>query len=135
MAASKDDKGNINFIYNDPYGEPLETRPKVTEYINEVYPGAKIIDLNTKQQENAYDCGVFVCDSAIKFSKGQKILTTEESKGQGINLRKAQANTLLMQQQTQEIVRPLKTNSVQQSSNKFQELVKNQKTNDHSRRL
>ncbi|KIJ88226.1 Ulp1 family isopeptidase [Rickettsia asembonensis] len=132
LAASKDDKGNINFIYNDSYGEPLETRPKVTEYINEVYPGAKIIDLNTKQQENAYDCGVFVCDSAIKFSKGQKILTTEESKGQGINLRKAQANTLLMQQQAQEIVRPLKTNSVQQSSNKFQELVKNQKTNDHS---
>lgn len=37
-----------------------------------------------------------------------------------------------MQQQAQEIVRPLKTNSVQQSSNKFQELVKNQKTNDHS---
>ncbi|WCR56162.1 Ulp1 family isopeptidase [Rickettsia asembonensis] len=134
LAASKDDKGNINFIYNDSYGEPLETRPKVTEYINEVYPGAKIIDLNTKQQENAYDCGVFVCDSAIKFSKGQKILTTEESKGQGINLRKAQANTLLMQQQAQEIVRPLKTNSVQQSSNKFQELVKNQKTNDHSSR-
>ena len=135
LTASKDDKGNINFIYNDPYGEPLKSRPKVTEYINEVYPGAKIIDLNTKQQENAYDCGVFVCDSAIKFSKGQKILTTEESKGQGINLRKAQANTLLMQQQAQGIVRPLKTNSVQQSGNKFQELVKNQKTTDHSRRL
>ncbi|AFC70860.1 Ulp1 family isopeptidase [Rickettsia australis] len=135
LTASKDDKGNINFIYNDPYGEPLTSRPKVTEYINEVYPGAKITDLNTKQQENTYDCGVFICDSAIKFSKGQKILTTEESKGQGINLRKAQANTLLMQQHAQEIVRPLKTNSVQQSSNKFQELVKNQKTNDHSRRL
>ncbi|ABV75338.1 hypothetical protein A1C_05505 [Rickettsia akari str. Hartford] len=40
-----------------------------------------------------------------------------------------------MQQQAQKIVRPLKTNSVQQSSNKLQELVKNQKINDHARRL
>jgi|GEM_PF-4695837 len=134
LTASKDDKGNITFFYNDPYGEPLESRPKVTEYITEVYPDAKIIDLNTKQQENAYDCGVFVCDSAIKLSKGQKILTTEESKGQGIELRKAQANTLI-QQQAQEIGRPLKTSIGQQTSNKFRELVKNQKTNNQSRRL
>ncbi|AFB21412.1 Ulp1 family isopeptidase [Rickettsia canadensis] len=132
MTASKDDKDNITFIYNDPTGQPLEARPKVAEYINAVYPNVKIIDLKTKQQENAYDCGVFVCNSAIKFSKGQKILTTEESKGQGINLREAQANTLI-QQQAKTMGQALKTNIGQQPSNKFQKMV-SQKTHDQSRR-
>ena len=133
MTASKDDKDNITFIYNDPTGQPLEARPKVAEYINAVYPNVKIIDLKTKQQENAYDCGVFVCNNAIKLSKGEKILTTEESKGQGINLREAQANTLLIQQQVKTMGQALKTNIGQQPSNKFQKMV-SQKTHDQSRR-
>ncbi|WP_347939018.1 Ulp1 family isopeptidase [Rickettsia oklahomensis] len=134
MMASKDDKGNITFIYNDPTGQPLETRPRVVEYINEVYSDVKIIDLKTKQQENAYDCGVFVCNSAINLSKGQNILTTLESKGQSINLRETQANTLLTQQQAKAIRQALKTNIGQQLSNKFHKMV-SQKTNDQSRQL
>ncbi|WP_392505529.1 Ulp1 family isopeptidase [Rickettsia sp. 2024-CO-Wats] len=131
LMASKDDKGNINFMYNDPYGEPLESRPKVTEYITEIYPDAKITDLNTKQQENVYDCGVFVCDSAIKLSKGQKILTTEESKEQGINLRKAQANILLIQQQAIAIGHESRKTS--STNNKFQNLINSRKTKDTER--
>ncbi|WP_064428736.1 Ulp1 family isopeptidase [Rickettsia sp. Tenjiku01] len=131
LMANKDDKGNINFMYNDPYGEPLESRPKVTEYITEIYSDAKITDLNTKQQENVYDCGVFVCDSAIKLSKGQKILTTEESKDQGINLRKAQANTLLIQQQAIAIGHESRKTS--STNNKFHNLSNSRKTKDTER--
>lgn len=133
LSASKDDKGYITFIYNDPIGQPLESRPEVAEYLNEVYSDVKIIDLKTKQQENAYDCGVFVCNNAIKFSKGQKILTTEESKGQGINLREAQANTLLIQQQAIAIGQESRKTS--STNSKFQNLINSQKTQNQSRRL
>ncbi|WP_017443397.1 hypothetical protein [Rickettsia gravesii] len=54
------------------------------------------MDLKTQQQEegNTSDCGVLVCDDLIRQSQGLKILSTEQSKGQGLNLRKSQAETL-----------------------------------------
>ncbi|ABY72039.1 hypothetical protein BTU51_0119 [Rickettsia rickettsii] len=35
-----------------------------------------------------------VCDDLISQSQGLKILSTEQCKGQGLNLRKSQAETL-----------------------------------------
>ena len=63
--------------------------------------------LKIQQQEegNTSDCGVFVCDDLIRQSEGLAILTTEQSRGQGLNLRKSQAETLkhnLINQQPQE---------------------------------
>lgn len=46
-----------------------------------------------------------VCDDLIRQSQGLKILSTEQCKGQGLNLRKSQAETLkqsLIAQQVQE---------------------------------
>ncbi|HJD55419.1 MAG TPA: C48 family peptidase [Rickettsia endosymbiont of Pyrocoelia pectoralis] len=132
LMATQDDKGNVTFIYNDPTGRPIEDRPEIKKYINEVYPGVEIKDLKTPQQQNAYDCGVFVCDNLIKMSKNENILSTEQSKGQGTNLRNAQAGILatnVLKQQAQEIGR--------QAQNKqpahFQKLVESQRTNNKPR--
>ncbi|MCC8467997.1 MAG: hypothetical protein LN589_04955 [Rickettsia endosymbiont of Eriopis connexa] len=64
-----------------------------------------LIDLKILQHENTSNCGVFVCDNLIRQAEGLEILTTEQCKGQGLNLRKAQAETLkqsLIVQQDQE---------------------------------
>ncbi|WP_331385733.1 Ulp1 family isopeptidase [Rickettsia endosymbiont of Ixodes pacificus] len=108
MMISKDnDTNKIIFTYNDPLGRSLNDRPDLVKLITEVCSDAEIIDLKTQQQEegNTSDCGVFVCDDLIRQSQGLKILSTEQCKGQGLNLRKSQAETLkqsLIAQQAQE---------------------------------
>lgn len=107
MMISKDDTNKIIFTYNDPLGTLLNDRPNLVKLITEICPDAEIIDLKIQQQEegNTSDCGVFVCDDLIRQSEGLAILTTEQSRGQGLNLRKSQAETLkhnLINQQPQE---------------------------------
>ncbi|WP_341795152.1 Ulp1 family isopeptidase [Rickettsia endosymbiont of Rhinocyllus conicus] len=116
LVAKQDEKDNVKFIYNDPNGNPIGDRPKVTQYINEVYPNAKIEDLKTRQQENKYDCGVFICDSAIKLANNKPILTTVEAANKGQELRNQHANMLMNKQ-----------------PNKFQDLVASQRVTDPSR--
>lgn len=110
MIISKDNDTNTNkiiFTYNDPVGRSLNDRPDLIALITEVCSDAEIMDLKTQQQEegNTSDCGVFVCDNLIKQSQGLEILSTEQCKGQGLSLRKSQAETLkqsLIAQQVQE---------------------------------
>ncbi|KJV81555.1 ulp1 protease family, C-terminal catalytic domain protein [Rickettsia hoogstraalii str. RCCE3] len=108
MIISKDnDTNKIIFTYNDPLGRSLNDRPDLVALITEVCSDAEIIDLKTQQQEegNTSDCGVFVCDNLIKQSQGLEILSTEQYKEQGRDLRKSQAETLkqsLIAQQAQE---------------------------------
>ncbi|MCX4084693.1 Ulp1 family isopeptidase [Rickettsia hoogstraalii] len=110
MIISKDNDTNTNkiiFTYNDPLGRSLNDRPDLVALITEVCSDAEIIDLKTQQQEegNTSDCGVFVCDNLIKQSQGLEILSTEQYKEQGRDLRKSQAETLkqsLIAQQAQE---------------------------------
>ncbi len=113
LVAKQDEKGNIKFIYNDPKGNPIGDRPKVTQYINAAYPGTTIEDLKTRQQQNKYDCGVFICDSAIKIANNKPILTTKEAENKGQELRNQHAEMLMNKQ-----------------PNKFQDLVTNQRTSN-----
>ncbi|WP_051125482.1 hypothetical protein [Rickettsia helvetica] len=86
-------------------GRSLNDRPDLIELITEVYPDAKIIDLQILQQDNTWDCGVFICDDLIRQSQSLEILSTEQCIGQGLNLRKSQAETLkqsLIAQQAQQ---------------------------------
>lgn len=131
LTANQDSNGNIIFIYNDPYGNLLEDRPEIKKYITEVYPDAKIKDLKTPQQENAYDCGVFVCDNLIKLAKGQPILSTEQSKNQGLELRNGQAKMLEIKQQAQKIGQQAQNTQ----STRFRESVTRQSAKDTSRHL
>ncbi|MEG8230285.1 hypothetical protein O6R16_04400 [Candidatus Rickettsia tasmanensis] len=97
MMISKDnDTNKIIFTYNDPLGRSFNDRPDLVKLITEVCSDAEIMDLKTQQQEegNTSDCGVLVCDDLIRQSQGLKILSTEQCKGQGLNLRKSQAETL-----------------------------------------
>ncbi|MFV0250825.1 MAG: hypothetical protein AB8U53_02605 [Rickettsia aeschlimannii] len=96
MMISKDnDTNKIIFTYNDLLGRSLNDRPDLVKLIIEVCSD-EIMDLKTQQQEegNTSDCGVLVCDDLIRQSQGLKILSTEQCKGQGLNLRKSQAETL-----------------------------------------
>ncbi|ARD87484.1 hypothetical protein A3305_03110 [Rickettsia amblyommatis] len=74
----------------------INDRPDLVKLITEVYSDAEIMDLKTQQQEegNTSDCRVLVCDDLTRQSQGLKILSTEQCKGQGLNLRKFQAETL-----------------------------------------
>ncbi|KJW04068.1 hypothetical protein [Rickettsia argasii] len=74
-------------------GRLLNDRPDLVKLITEVCSDAEIMDLKTQQQEegNTSDCGVLVCDELIRQFQGLKILSTEQCKGQGLNLRKSQA--------------------------------------------
>ncbi|MFY9589807.1 Ulp1 family isopeptidase [Rickettsia endosymbiont of Halotydeus destructor] len=106
VATYNKENDEVTFTYNDPMGNPIDNRPGLLNLIKKVEPTAIIIDLKTKQQENAYDCGVFVCDNLTKYAKGQEILSTEQSKGAGANLRKSHAEILtkeLTKQQAKEI--------------------------------
>ncbi|GAA5251790.1 Ulp1 family isopeptidase [Candidatus Rickettsia kedanie] len=97
MVITKDDNTNkIIFTYNDPLGRSLNDRPDLVAFITEVCSDAEIIDLKTPQQEegNTSDCGVFVCDNLVRQSQGLEILSMEQCREQGLNLRKPQAETL-----------------------------------------
>ncbi len=64
--------------------------------IKEICPdNAKIVDLQTKQQQNDKDCGPFIVDNLTKMAKGKDILTTEKSKkNMGSKLRNGHAETM-----------------------------------------
>ncbi|MCC8369386.1 MAG: C48 family peptidase [Rickettsia endosymbiont of Oxypoda opaca] len=94
IATYNKENEEVTFTYNDPIGNPISNRTALTSLIKNVAPNAITIDLQTKQQENAHDCGVFVCDNLIKLAKGQEILSTDRAKNMGIELRKAQAGIL-----------------------------------------
>jgi len=121
----KDD--TLIFTYNDPMGNPIDNRPELQKLIKETAPNNVIIDLQIKQQENEYDCGVFVCDNLTKLAKGQEILSTEQSKDKkGLELRNDQAKTLSNVMVKQQALKA-KPQSV-----KFQESVKRQSLKDTS---
>ncbi|WP_341789996.1 Ulp1 family isopeptidase [Rickettsia endosymbiont of Polydrusus tereticollis] len=94
IATYNKENEEVTFTYNDPIGTPIENRPELLDLIKKAAPTAIIVDLETPQQENAHDCGVFVCDNLIKLAKGQEILSTDRAKNMGIELRKAQAGIL-----------------------------------------
>ncbi|MCC8398336.1 MAG: C48 family peptidase [Rickettsia endosymbiont of Labidopullus appendiculatus] len=95
LAITKDKDDKIVFTYNDPMGTEIEQRSELVKMINEICPdNAKIVDLKTKQQQNDMDCGPFIVDNLTKMAKGEKILTTEQSKDMGAILRKEQAKTM-----------------------------------------
>ncbi|AFC70557.1 ubiquitin family protein [Rickettsia australis] len=107
MVITKDDNTNkIIFTYNDPLGRSLNDRPDLVALITDVCSDAEIIDLKTPQQAegNTSDYGVFVCDNLIRQSQDLEILSMEQCREQGLNLRKPQAETLkqsLIAQQAQ----------------------------------
>ncbi|BFD45847.1 MAG: hypothetical protein DMENIID0002_04930 [Rickettsia endosymbiont of Sergentomyia squamirostris] len=95
LVITKDKDGKIIFTYNDPMGTEINNRSGLLAIINEICPNnAKIVDLKTKQQQNDKDCGPFIVDNLTKMAKGEKILTTEQSKNMGAKLRKEHAKIM-----------------------------------------
>ncbi|WP_342267479.1 Ulp1 family isopeptidase [Candidatus Tisiphia endosymbiont of Empis tessellata] len=113
LAITKDKEGAIVFTYNDPKGTDIDTRVDLVGMVKEVCPDAKIVDLNTKQQQNDKDCGAFVVDNLIKMAKGEAILSTEESKNIGTTLRQAHAKTIDLEKAKQ------KANTIRESINTY----------------
>ncbi|WP_341751560.1 Ulp1 family isopeptidase [Candidatus Tisiphia endosymbiont of Piscicola geometra] len=113
LAITKDQEGAIVFTYNDPKGTDIYTRADLVDMLKEVCPDAKIVDLQTEQQPNDKDCGVFVVDNLINMAKGKAILSAEESKNIGTTLRQAHAKTIDLEQAKQ------KANTIRESINTY----------------
>lgn len=65
------DNGQIQVIYNDPLGDPLESQPnaiKLFTAVNSIIKGTQIIDLRLRQQKNSNDCGPFTVDNLYKLA-------------------------------------------------------------------
>ncbi|MCC8418179.1 MAG: hypothetical protein LN590_00810 [Rickettsia endosymbiont of Glossina mortisans submortisans] len=134
MTHSKEDNQTV-ITFNDSFGYPINSilddiiKNKVFE--NKTPP--LVLDVQTKQQDNNYDCGPYSVETMIRKANGKPILTESEAKDKGPELRAKHARLVIEKQQAQEMMHQVKTNPLQQSSNKFQNLINSQKTKDTER--
>lgn len=101
------DSGELTFIYNDPMGTKIDARKDLVEMIEKTTEKftitPKIIDLHTKQQTNAFDCGPFMVDNLIKLAIGEEILSTEQAANIDVpkNLRQEHAADIQLKTEVQ----------------------------------
>lgn len=102
LTVTKDKDGQMVFTYNDPNGTPIGVRGDLVEMIGAMAPQAKIVDLQTKQQQNDTDCGPFVVDNLVKMATGKPILDTQKSQNAGEELRAQHALAISAKQATEQ---------------------------------
>lgn len=134
MTHSKED--NHTFItFNDSFGHPISNI--LDNIIKKTFKNPAsydLIDEQTKQQDNNYDCGPYSVENAIRKATGQPILTEREALNKGSELRAKHAQLVIDKQQVQQVTSQAKANPMQQSSNKFQNMVSQRKNDSSIRR-
>jgi len=132
----------VILTFNDSLGNTInyddQKLPKLLDKALSDLPNKPIIiDEQTKQQNNNLDCGVFAVDNLIRLANGKPVLTTEEAKNKGQELRNQHAEILtkvMAKEQAQEIGQ--RVQDIPPKNNQFQNLInsQNQKVNKDSGR-
>ena len=135
MTHSKEDNQTV-ITFNDSFGHPissiLDDILKNKAFKNKTPP--LILDEQTKQQDNNYDCGPYSVETMIRKASGQPILTESEALNKGPELRGKHAQLVIEKQQAREVMSQAKATPPQQPSNKFQNMVSQRKNDPSIRR-